>query len=242
MKSIKSLVARIVLCVTITFSATAANAGIPVIDIAALIQALQEYLSSVTQIENQLTQIESLQNQLTQLEQQYKAITGARNLGDILNSPALQNYVPANATETMAALRSGGYAALSGTALSLRDASMTYNCKDLSGSEQTQCQSQLAMPYQHKAFMQDAMQKANGRIAQIQSLMKQVSASPDAKSAQELQSRIEAETALLQHEQSQIALARGVADADYRIAESQAREAQMQQASRTKRLADFIPK
>ena len=126
MKSIKSLVARIVLCVTITFSATAANAGIPVIDIAALIQ--------------------------------------------------------------------------------------------------------------------DAMQKANGRIAQIQSLMKQVSASPDAKSAQELQSRIEAETALLQHEQSQIALARGVADADYRIAESQAREAQMQQASRTKRLADFIPK
>ena len=162
MKSIKSLVARIVLCVTITFSATAANAGIPVIDIAALIQALQEYLSSVTQIENQLTQIESLQNQLTQLEQQYKAITGARNLGDILNSPALQNYVPANATETMAALRSGGYAALSGTALSLRDASMTYNCKDLSGSEQTHCQSQLAMPYQHKAFMQDAMQKANG--------------------------------------------------------------------------------
>jgi type IV secretion system protein VirB5 len=85
------------------------------------------------------------------------------------------------------------------------------------------------------------MQKANGRISQIESLMRQVGSSPDAKSAQELQSRIEAENALLQHEQSQINLARGMADADYRIAESQAREQQMQQASRTRRLAEFIP-
>lgn len=240
MKSFKSLAARTVLCVAMTFGATAAKAGIPVIDVGSIIQAILENLSSLTQIENQLTQIDSLRNQLTQLQQQYQAITGARNLGDILNSPALQNYVPTDAAQTMAALSSGGYASLAGTARSLRDASMTYNCADLGGSNQTQCQAQLAMPYQQKAFMQDAMQKANGRIAQIQSLMRQVSNSPDAKSAQELQSRIEAENALLQHEQTQISLARGMADAEYRIGESRAREGQMQQASRTRRLAEFI--
>jgi type IV secretion system protein VirB5 len=96
------------------------------------------------------------------------------------------------------------------------------------------------MPYQQKAFMQDAMQKAGGRIAQIQSLMRQLSSSADPKAAQEIQGRIEAENALLQHEQSQIALARGMADAEYRIAESRAREAQMQQSSRTRRLAEFV--
>ena len=54
--------------------------------------------------------------------------------------------------------------------------------------------------------------------------------------------RITAENALLQHEQTQINLARGAAEAEYRIAESRAREAQMQQATRTGRLADFIPR
>jgi type IV secretion system protein VirB5 len=84
------------------------------------------------------------------------------------------------------------------------------------------------------------MQKAGGRIAQIQSLMRQLGSSPDPKAAQEIQGRIEAENALLQHEQSQIALARGMADAEYRIGESRAREAQMQQSSRTRRLAEFV--
>jgi type IV secretion system protein VirB5 len=241
MKAIKSLLARAFLCVSLALGGNAAHAGIPVIDVAAIAQALQEYLSSLTQIENQITQIESLQNQLTQLQQQYQAITGARNLGDILNSPALKNYVPADAVQTMTAVYANGYSSLSSSARTLRDASMTYNCADLVGADRTRCEASLAAPYQQKAFMQDGMQKANGRISQIESLMRQVGSSPDAKSAQELQSRIEAENALLQHEQSQINLARGMADADYRIAESQAREKQMQQASRTRRLAEFIP-
>jgi type IV secretion system protein VirB5 len=70
--------------------------------------------------------------------------------------------------------------------------------------------------------------------------MRRVSASTDPKETQELQARLEAENAMLQHEQSQISLAQGMADADERIEQSRAREAQMQQASRTGRLADFI--
>lgn len=240
MKSFKSFVPRIALCAGMALGGNAAHAGVPVIDIAAIAQAILEYASSLTEIENQMTQIQSLSQQLTQLQQQYQAITGARNLGDILNNPQLQNYVPSSAAQTMSGIQSGGYSSLTSTARSLRDASMTYNCTDLDGSNRTGCQAQLAMPYQQKAFMQDAMQKAGGRIAQIQSLMRQLSSSADPKAAQEIQGRIEAENALLQHEQSQIALARGMADAEYRIAESRAREAQMQQSSRTRRLAEFV--
>lgn len=96
------------------------------------------------------------------------------------------------------------------------------------------------MPYQQKAFMQDALQAARGRIAQITSLMGQIDATTDPKAVAEVQARIEAENAMLQHQQAQINLARGLADAEYRIAESRAKEGQLQQASRTGRLAHFV--
>jgi type IV secretion system protein VirB5 len=240
MKSLKSLIPRIALCASLVFGAGSANAGIPVIDVAAILQAVMEYVSSLSEIENQLTQIESLKNQLSQAKQTYQSISGARNLGDILNNPALQNYIPSNAMSIVSSVQGQGYGGLSTTGKILRDQSMTYNCTDLDGTERTRCQGQLAAPYQQKALMQDAMQAAQGRLAQIQGLMRRVSASSDPKETQELQARLEAENAMLQHEQSQISLARGMADADERIEQSRAREAQMQQASRTGRLADFI--
>ena len=217
------------------FGANAANAGIPVIDVAAMVQAVQEVMQSIQQITNQIRQIEQLQSQV-------EAITGARNLGAILNNPALQNYIPADATNVLGNVQSGGYAGLTGTARTLRDAQMTYNCLNLAGDDSDPVSVvALAMPYQQKAFMQDAMDASRARIAQIQSLMQQVSATPDAKAVGEIQARIEAENAMLQHQMTQINLARGMAEADVRIAESRAREAQMQQASRTGRLEDFCP-
>jgi type IV secretion system protein VirB5 len=248
MHSIKSLVARIALCFSLCFGAGHAHAGVPVIDIAAIIQAVQEYLSSLLQIENQVAQIQNqvqqiqqLQGQLQQLQQQYKSVTGARNLGDILNNPYLQNYIPKDVALTMDAVRSVGYSGLTPTAKALRDAHLAYNCADLKGDTRVRCQAQLAQPYQQKAFMTDALQKATGRIAQVQSLMRQLGTTQDPKAAQELQGRIEAENALLAHEQTQINLARGMADAEARITESAAREQQMQQSSRVRRLSEFIP-
>ncbi|MDQ2736660.1 MAG: P-type DNA transfer protein VirB5 [Pseudomonadota bacterium] len=235
MKLFTSTLARVALCASMLFGATAANAGIPVIDVAALVQAVQEVMQSIEQITNQIRQIEQLQSQ-------YQAITGARNLGDVMNNPALQNYIPANATQLLGNVQSSGYSGLTDSARTLRDAQMTYNCLNLSGSAQTQCQSGLAMPYQQKALMQDAMDAARGRIGQIQSLMQQINATPDAKAVAEIQARLDAENAMLQHQQTQINLARGMADADARIAESRAKEGQLQQASRTGRLEDFLPR
>ena len=62
----------------------------PVIDIANLIQTLKQVLNDVTKIENQVQQI-------TELQRQLDSISGIRNLGNVFNSPALMNYVPANA-------------------------------------------------------------------------------------------------------------------------------------------------
>jgi type IV secretion system protein VirB5 len=211
-----------------------ARAGIPVIDVAAIAQAVQDVLNGIAQIENQYQQIVGLQQQIS-------SISNARSLGDVLNNPALQNYVPREASTLVRGLESGGYRTLAGASKTLRDAQMTYNCMDVvDASQRTLCQSSLAKPYQQKAFMEDALSKARDRVAQINSLMRRAGETTDQKEIQEVTARIGAENALLQHEVSQIELMRGLAEADQRVAESRAREGQLEQASRNRRLVDFV--
>jgi type IV secretion system protein VirB5 len=211
-----------------------ARAGIPVIDVASIIQAMLDVLNGIAQVENQYQQIVGM-------GQQIESISKARSLGDVLNNPLLQNYVPRDAGNLVRSLETGGYRNLSGAARTLRDAQMTYNCGDmLDASKRTQCQTTLAKPYQQKAFMEEALDKARNRVAQINNLMRRAGATVDQKEIQEVSARIAAETALLQHEVSQIELMRGLAEADQRVADSRAREGQLQQAARNRRLADFV--
>jgi type IV secretion system protein VirB5 len=206
--------------------------GIPVLDTANLVSAIQRLQSSITQINNQYQQIRQLYDQLN-------AMSRARGLGDVLNNPALHNYIPRDAAQLVQQIEQRGYSGLSGAARALRDAEMVYNCLDLDGANRVRCQAALARPYQGKAFMDTALRSARLRSDQISALMQRAGATQDLKEAAELQARITAEGALLQHEVSQIQLMRGLAEADQRIDEARAREAQLQQASRTRRLADF---
>ena len=208
--------------------------GIPVIDVANLIQAIQQVLDDITSIENQVQQI-------TQLQRQLSSINGVRNLGNVFNNPMLKNYVPAEAYIYLNAINTSGYAGLNGTARALRDAAMVYNCMDLGGSARTTCQSALAQPYQQKGLLQDAMKAAAGRLSQIQSLMGQIDGTTDQKGVQEIQARIGAENALLAHEVSQVQMLLGMADSEERIARSRERERQQETLVRTGRLADYLP-
>ena len=208
--------------------------GIPVIDIANLVQTIVQVMNDVTEISNQVQQITQLQNQLN-------SINGMRNLGNILNNPMLRNYVPAEAYIYLNAVNTSGYSGLNATAKTLRDAGMVYNCMDLAGAARTSCQAALAQPYQQKGLLQDAMKSAAGRLTQINSLMDQINATSDQKAVQEIQARIGAENALLAHEVSQVQMLQGMADSDERIARSRERERQYQMLGRTGRIADFLP-
>jgi len=179
--------------------------------------------------------------QITQLQAELNSISGLRNLGNVFNSPLLRNYVPASAFTVLDSVHSSGYAGLSATAKTLRDATMVYNCLDLQGAARTGCQAALAQPYQHKGLLQDAMTAASGRIAQIQSLMNQINATTDQKAVLEIQARVGAENALLAHEATQIQMLQGMADSEERIERSRDRERQLQMLARTGRIADFLP-
>ncbi|MDP3082666.1 MAG: type IV secretion system protein [Rubrivivax sp.] len=226
---------KVAAAVLIAFGAGNARAqGIPVIDIANLVQTVQQVVNDITQIANQVQQITQLQNQI-------KSINGIRNLGSIFNNPMLRNYVPAEAYAYLNVVSTSGYSGLNATARALRDLGMVYNCMDLAGSARTTCQATLAQPYQHKGLLQDAMKSAAGRLSQIQSLMGQIDATMDQKAVQEVQARIGAENALLAHEMSQVQMLQGMADSEERIARSRERERQYEMLARTGKVADFLP-
>jgi type IV secretion system protein VirB5 len=208
--------------------------GIPVIDVANLVQTIQQVINDITAINNQVQQI-------TQLQTQLSSINGIRNLGNVFNNPLLRNYVPAEAYTYVNAINTSGYLGLNATAKALRDVGMVYNCMDLAGDARTICQASLAQPYQQKGLLQDAMKSAAGRLAQIQSLMGQINATTDQKAVQEVQARIGAENALLAHEMSQVQMLQGMADSEERIARSRERERQYQMLARTGKVADFLP-
>lgn len=226
---------KIVVSIAIAVGSTNVRAsGIPVIDVANLIQTILQVMNDVTEISNQVQQIKQLQSQLDSLN-------GVRNLGNVFNNPTLKNYVPADAYNYLNAINTSGYSGLSATAKALRDAGIVYNCMDLTGDARTRCQAALAQPYQHKGLLQDAMKSASGRLTQIQSLMGQINATTDQKAVQEIQARIGAENALLAHEMSQVQMLQGMADSEERIARSRERERQYQMLTRTGKVADYLP-
>ena len=226
---------KVAAAVLIAFGASNARAqGIPVMDIANLIQTILQVLNDVTEISNQVQQIQQLQSQVD-------SINGIRNLGQVFNNPMLKNYVPAEAYTYLNAVNTSGYSGLNTTARALRDAGMVYNCMDLAGGARTDCQATLAQPYQQKGLLQDAMRSASGRLSQINSLMDQINGTSDQKAVQEIQARIGAENALLAHEVSQVQMLQGMADSEERIARSRERERQYQMLGRTGRIADYLP-
>ena len=226
---------KVAAAVLIAFGASSARAqGIPVIDVANLVQTILQVLNDATKISNQMQQITELQNQLN-------SINGIRNLGQVFNNPMLKNYVPAEAYTYLNAVNTSGYSGLNATAKALRDAGMVYNCMDLTGGARTDCQAALAQPYQQKGLLQDAMKSASGRLSQINALMDQINGTSDQKAIQEIQARIGAENALLAHEVSQVQLLHGRADREERFARARERERQYQMLGRTGRIADYLP-
>lgn len=208
--------------------------GIPVIDVANLAQTIQQVINDITAIDNQVQQI-------MQLQRQFDSLNGFRGLGQVLNNPLLRNYVPAEAFKVVNAVNTAGYGGLNATAKVLRDLSMVYNCMDVPEADRTRCQSRLAMPYQHKGLLQDAMKSAAGRLAQISGLMDEINGTDDQKAVQEIQARIGAENALLAHEMSQVQMLQGMADSEERIARSRERERQYQMLTRAGKVADYLP-
>jgi len=204
---------------------------IPVTDTAHIAQDAMNQAQNIAQF---IQQVEQLKLQVAQQKQQFAALTGSRNLGNIFNDPKYRQYLPADWQQVYDQVRSGGYAGLTGTARSIYDKNHVYDaCASLQDADQkSACEADAVKPAVDQGMATDAYNTATSRLDQIEQLTKQINATNDPKAIAELQARIATEQAAIQNEQTKLQLYQMVADAQDKIQEQRQRELNLRDAAR----------
>ncbi len=210
------------IALAVTFSA-GAFAQIPVTDVAHI---TQDAVNQAANIAQYIAQVEQLKIQVQQELEQYKALTGSRNLGDIFNDPKYRQYLPADWQKVYDSVKSGGYAGLTGTAKSIYDDNHIYDaCSSIQNSDQKSvCEQEATKPALDQGMATDAYNTATDRLNQIEQLTQQINSTQDPKAIAELQGRIATEQAAIQNEQTKLQLYQMVADAQDKIQEQRQNE------------------
>lgn len=224
----------------LVFSAHA-RAGLPVIDVANLVQAVQQVFSWIQQATDMIETIQNLEEQVQLAEAELESMTGQRLLGLIFNDPNLRHYLPEEATEIYMALGGEGFSGLSDSARLLREARMLYNCEDESSDFLNLCEKTLSLTSQDIAFSRDAFALATERTAQIEALMNEINNTSDPKAIAELQARIDAEGVMIANEQSRIEIWQKMSSASHQANEQEMSEWYIDSMNRPSVLSGFAP-
>lgn len=194
---IKALTLSIALGVTaaggVVSTAPVRASGIPVLDVANLMNAIQQY----TQMVEQLAQ---LQAQLQQAKQQYESLTGSRGLGGIMP----ENYtgaVPRNWQETLAAMEGGG--SVGSLATSIAEQASQLDDEHFNGvlDEVTaSLRSNLEHDASAQALNAQIYDNSGDRFERLQGLMGEINSTQDMKAIGDLQARLQVETGMLTNE------------------------------------------
>jgi len=205
------------------FSIGLVHAQIPVTDGASIANRIEQQVETMAKWKMQFDQMKA---QIEQMKQQYESITGTRNLGDILNNPALREYLPEDWQGVYDAVKNSGVAGLSGQAKTIYEENKIYDaCAHLRVREaRTACEAQAVKGAQDKASALAAYDKTKERLKQIDQLMGRINTTEDPKAIAELQGRIAAEQAMIQNEQTKLQLYKMISDAEERLQDQRERE------------------
>jgi len=216
---------------TAALAAGSASAQIPTTDLAAITEQANQHMEEIGKWAEQLT---SMTNQLTQMKQQYEAVTGSRNLGDIFNNPELRNYLPQEWQAVYDSVNSGGYGGLSNRGQQIYNQNKIYDaCQSIIDQDsRTSCEAMAVRPSQDKANALTAFDAAKSRLNQINQLMGQINGTTDPKAIGELQARIASEQAMIANSQTEMQLYAMVAEAEAKMQEQRQREINARDAAR----------
>jgi type IV secretion system protein VirB5 len=160
-------------------------------------------------------QYQQMIQQITHMKNQYDAITGTRGLGQILNNPALRNYLPDQWANIYDQVRNGQLQGLSTKATSIY-AAEGFDPHATGGRKR-----QLEILAANKAMAMQAYDATLQRVQNINALMQQADATNDMKAAADLQNRMAAENASIQNEQVRLNLAMQLQQAELQLADQQ---------------------
>ncbi|MDP5803685.1 P-type DNA transfer protein VirB5 [Pseudomonas aeruginosa] len=217
----KTLSVSFVLAAGIAMS-SAAFAQIPV-SVTVDAPGTANHLETITKWVAQYKQLEA---QIDQAKQQYQSLTGSRGLGNIMDNPALRDYLPQDWQQVYDAVKSGGYEGLTGRGAEVYAANKIFDlCRALSNDTQRlSCEAQAAKPSQDKGVALDAYDAAKSRLQQIDGLMGKINQTQDPKAIAELQGRIAVEQAKIQNEATKLQLYSMVAQAEEKVQQQRQRE------------------
>lgn len=187
-----------------------ARAGIPVIDVTAIANLMQQVMYWQQQISGMQKQYEQLKASKDQLAQTHGAMTGTRGMEQLLpTSDLARNYLPPNYGELMGTLNgsSASYAGLSSQVQSIMRANSI-----LSGTQMDALSPELRQIVEQgrqsaamlNGATQNAYQNTSQRFSALQQLINRIATAQDPKAIQDLQARIQAEQNMLTNEQTKL--------------------------------------
>jgi type IV secretion system protein VirB5 len=199
-KAIHQWVAVAVLGVTGMVATSPANAGMPVIDVANLAQAIEQVLSWGQQLQG-------MEQQYMQLQSTYSSLTGSRGMQSLLPiSLANRNYLPANYAQLASVMNgtSTTYAALSAQVQGNIQANAILSPQGVNRFS-PQAQAYLRQQRQSAATLsmlsQQSQANASNNFSNVQSLIGALGSTADTKASADLSGRIQSEQVMTQTNQ-----------------------------------------
>jgi type IV secretion system protein VirB5 len=219
MSIVKSRLAAIILA--LVAAAPAAHAQFAVIDVAAVTQL-------VTEVQNLEQSLTVARDHLAEAQAELSSMTGDRGMEQLL-AGTNRNYLPADWGQLTAALN-GTPSAYSGLEAAVQqalaeDAVLTpQQLATLSPGGQQQLTADRGTAALLQAVSRQALANASSRFADLQQLIGAIGSASDQKAILDLNARIAAEQAMLENEQTKLAMLVAAADAQRWAQEEQGRE------------------
>lgn len=195
---------------------TPAHAGIPVIDAAAVAQAIQQVYAWGKQYSQMVEQLQKMQKA-------YDNLNGIRNMGDLVNNPLARSYLPEEYQEILSN-GVGQWEAIRNAAKKFDVAFTSLDAHSDAARAFEQAAKQAAI---NRAGAEEAYKTASKRFQDIQVLLDKVNEAPDAKDIADLQGRIQAEQVMMQNEANKLEMLAQLASAQKDLQNQQAREISM---------------
>jgi type IV secretion system protein VirB5 len=201
--------------------APVARAQFAVVDVAAVTQL-------VTEVQNLGQALTVAREHLAEAQAQLRSMTGDRGMEQLL-AGTNRNYLPADWAQLTAALAnsSSAYAALSGSIQQalVEDTVLTQRqVATLSPDGQRQLAADRGTAALLQAVSRQALANASSRFADLQQLIDTIGSAGDQKGILDLNARIGAEQAMLENEQTKLAMLVAAAEAQHWADEEQDRE------------------
>ena len=209
--SLKALSGVLLLGVLSLAGIRPAQAQFAVIDVASIVQLVQE----VQQLEQQ---VQTARSQLAQAQSEYAAITGNRGMQNLL-AGTVRNYLPPDWTQLSQVMSgsSASFPALASSVTGLINSNAILTASQvalLSPSERAQLTAARQNPALLAATAQAALANSSNRFAELQSLISAIGSATDQKASLDLTARITAEQAMLENEATKLQML-------YQVAQSQ---------------------